>query len=221
MTRSDVIRSANRFPAITVDLRRPQDPWTACTPTNSSVRPEHFIPKSDYAMASTWWNSIALFFGDVTALASAVVIGGFASYAIETYLLEAPYFALQGPYLARQLLLLPGAMVAICAGFAHARPCSERHPYREDLAAILNALLVGFVISGLVEFAYQTSFSRLWLLSTWLLAALATPLVRVIVRQMLTTGRQGGDARVGYEVPVGRPLSAYTKDPKAPSDVAR
>jgi hypothetical protein len=115
MTRGDVIRGANGFPAITVDLRRPEDPSAACTPTDSSNTPEEPVPTSDYT-ALTWWGSIAMFFGDVLARASALAIGGF------------------------------------------------------------------------VEFAYRISFSRLWLLSTWLLAALAIPLVRVIGRTLTTSG---------------------------------
>jgi hypothetical protein len=127
MTRSDVIRGANGFPAIAVDFRRPEDPSAACTPTDSSNTLEDPIPRLDVAVASTRWGSVALFFGDVLACASGAGVGGF------------------------------------------------------------------------VEFVRKISFSRPWLRSTWLLAALAIPLVRVIVGRTLTTagnlGRQCGDGR--------------------------
>jgi hypothetical protein len=92
MTSSDAIRGANRFPAVTVGLRL-QDPSTACALTDSSNRLEHLIRTSDYAVVSTWWDFIALFFGDVTACASAVTIG---------------CFAFQSHYLARNFCCRPG-----------------------------------------------------------------------------------------------------------------
>jgi hypothetical protein len=90
MTPSDVIRRANRFSAITVDLRL-RDPSTGIL-NDSSNRLEHLIPMSDCTEASTWWNFIALFFGDVTACASGVVIGG---------------FSFQSPYLTRNFRCRP------------------------------------------------------------------------------------------------------------------
>jgi undecaprenyl-phosphate galactose phosphotransferase len=209
------------------------NPSTASHPTNSSNRLEDAIPASDQAVASTSWNSVALFFGDLIACASAMAIGGFAAYAIETCLFGVPYLAFKGPYLARQLLLLAGVMVAICGKFAHAGHYTMRRTFHEDLGEILNALLVGFVISGFVEFAYTTGFSRLWLLLTWLLATFAIPLMRIVVRWGLTKsgtwvvkaamiglGRHGAavkellgdDAYLGYHVIVAGPLSAYLKD---------
>jgi hypothetical protein len=92
MTLRDVIRRANRFPAITVDLRL-QNPSTGIL-TDSSNRLEHLIATSDYAVASTWRNFIALFFGDVTACASGVVIG---------------CFVFQSPYLARNFRCRPAS----------------------------------------------------------------------------------------------------------------
>jgi Undecaprenyl-phosphate galactose phosphotransferase WbaP len=187
------------------------------------------------AVASGWRNTTALIFGDVIACAGALAIGGIAAYGVETGLLGIPYRAFEGPNLAQQLLLLACVMVGICGWFARAGHYTQRRPFREDLAGILNALLIGVVISGFVEFAYKTSFSRMWLMLAWLLAAFAVPLARVVVRRALTaTGTWvvnavmiglgshsasvkellARDAYLGYRVTPDGPLSAYTKDSK-------
>jgi hypothetical protein len=63
MTRSDLIRAAKRFSAITTDLREPEDPSAAGIAIDSTNWLEEPVTTSAYPAASTWWNSIALFFG--------------------------------------------------------------------------------------------------------------------------------------------------------------
>jgi ABC-type nitrate/sulfonate/bicarbonate transport system permease component len=74
MARSNLIRGGRRFPAITTDLREREES-SASTPTDSINSLEDPITASAHAAASTWSNSIGLFFGDVIACPSAVVIG--------------------------------------------------------------------------------------------------------------------------------------------------
>ena len=59
MIRSDQIRGAKRFPAITADLREPLDPSAAGTAPDSTNSLEDPI--------TTWWTSISVFFDDVIA----------------------------------------------------------------------------------------------------------------------------------------------------------
>jgi len=124
-------------------------------------------------------------------------------------------------------------MLGLCGWFARTGHYTERRPFREDLSGILNAVMVGVLISGFIEFANKTNFSRLWLLLTWLLVALAVPLARVLVRRALASsgswvvnavmiglGSHGtsvresltGDSYLGYRVTSDGGLAAYTKD---------
>jgi Undecaprenyl-phosphate galactose phosphotransferase WbaP len=225
-------RKSRIFPAVAVDLHQDD----AITSADANNRLEAASPtRASGHPASTIWNATALFFGDIAASACALAVAGIAAYHIDSSLLGTPYRAFEGPNLALQLLLLAGVMVAICGWFVRAGHYTERRPFREDFSGILNALLVGVVISGFVEFAYKTSFSRLWLLLTWLLAAVAIPISRVVVRRALTAsetwtvnavmiglGRHSasvkelltGDAYLGYRVTADGSLSDYTKDPK-------
>jgi hypothetical protein len=214
-----MIGGATRFPE-----------YASTAPSDSSNRLEDSsISTSDPATAFTRWNSITLFFGDVVACASAVTVGCFAVYMIETYWLGIPCFVFQSPYLEEQRFWLAVIMVAICGGAAYAGHHSERHPFHEDLRGILIAPLVGFV--GCVEFAYKTSFSQLQL-PLALLATLAVPLMRIAVRRKLTTsgmpvvkaamiglGRPGAAVKVllrgaylRYQVTSGGPPCDYAKD---------
>ena len=180
-----------------------------------------------------WRNGVGLFVGDLLALVMSVVIGGVAAYSVESYVLGIPYLAFEGPYLRQQLVFLGCVMLGICGWFARTGHYTERRPFREDLGGILNALLVGVLISGFVEFANKTNLSRLWLLLSWLLAALVIPFVRVFARRalaasgnwvvnavMIGSGTHGksvkelltADPYLGYRVSVDGPLSAFTKD---------
>jgi Undecaprenyl-phosphate galactose phosphotransferase WbaP len=217
--------------ATAVELRH-TGPLIAST-SDSKTAALATAPLVDAPRTVHWANGAGLFLGDVVAFASSVVIGGISVYGIESHLLGIPYLAFEGPYLVQQLVLLGCVMVGICGWFARTGHYSERRPFREDLSGILNALLVGVVISGFVEFANKTSFSRLWLLLSWLLAALAIPLARVLVRRALVSsgtwvinavmiglGSHGKsvkdlltrDPYLGYRVTNDGSLSAYTKD---------
>jgi Undecaprenyl-phosphate galactose phosphotransferase WbaP len=183
-------------------------------------------------------NGISLLFGDLLAFATSVAIGGIAAYCVESYFVGLPYLALAEPYLVRELILLACVMVGMCGWFARTGHYTERRPFREDLSGILNALVVGLVVSGFVEFANKTSFSRLWLLSSWFLAALTIPFARVVVRRglgasgkwvvkavMVGSGSHGNTVRelltsdfyLGYCVTTDGSLSTYTKDSGSPA----
>jgi hypothetical protein len=176
---------------------------------------------------------LSLLVGDLLAFATSVAIGGAAAYHLESYLFGIPYAAFDGPDLIRQLVLLGCVMAGVCGWFARSGHYTERRTFRDDLHGILNVLLVGVLIAGFVEFANRTGFSRMWLLLSWLVAALAIPLARVFVRQalaasgmwvadavMIGMGSHGqsvkellsSDSYLGYRVTTGGSLSAYTSD---------
>jgi Undecaprenyl-phosphate galactose phosphotransferase WbaP len=217
--------------AATVELRQSDVIVTSIDDSKATGRAPATVAREP--ASSHWRNGASLFLGDLLALATSLVIGGIAAYCIESFLLGIPYLAFEGPYLAQQLVFLGCVMVGLCGWFARTGHYTERRPFREDLSGILNAMLVGVLISGFVEFANKTNFSRLWLLLTWLLAALAVPLARIVVRQalaasgtwvvnavMIGLGSHGKsvkellteDSYLGYRVTVDGGLSAYTKD---------
>jgi Undecaprenyl-phosphate galactose phosphotransferase WbaP len=132
-----------------------------------------------------WWNGLSLFLGDLFAFLAAAAIGGFAAYYLESQILGIHYVAIEGVYIVQQLTLLACVMLVICGWFLRTGHYTERRPFREDAAAILNALLVGLLISGFVEFAHKTNFSRLWLVLAWMAAGLTIPVTRILVRRAL------------------------------------
>jgi Undecaprenyl-phosphate galactose phosphotransferase WbaP len=184
------------------------------------------------SLSPQWCNGIGQFLGDVLAFAGSMAIGGLAAYWIETDLLATPYLAFRGPYIVEQLVCLGCTMLGLCGWFARTGHYTARRPFQEDLGNIWNAVLVGVLISGFVEFANKTNFSRLWMLLTWFLAALTVPLMRVLVRKalaaagtwminavMIGSGRHAqavkellsADAYLGYRVTSDGGLAAYTK----------
>jgi undecaprenyl-phosphate galactose phosphotransferase len=226
------LRDGAKLQSVTaVELRQPEVTVTSIDENKTFAR----APASTAhgSASSHWLNATSLFFGDLLTFAASIAIGGIAAYGIESYLLGIPYLAFEGPFLLQQLLLLGCVMVGLCGWFARTGHYTERRPFREDLSGILNAVLIGVLISGFVEFANKTNFSRLWLLLTWFLAALAVPLARVLVRRglaasglwvvdavMIGLGSHGksvkdlltGDSYLGYRVATDGGLAAYTKD---------
>ncbi len=127
--------------------------------------------------------SIAL--GDVVAFLLSVLAGGFAAYLVSSYAFGAQYLGFEHPLLFEQLLLIASVMGGICVWFARTGHYTERRLFREDLAGTWDALLIGLLINGFVQFASKAEFSRLWLGFAWLFAALAIPVARVATRWLL------------------------------------
>jgi Undecaprenyl-phosphate galactose phosphotransferase WbaP len=130
-------------------------------------------------------NAFCLFFGDLLAFGIAVALGGLIAYAVDSYLLDIPYLAFEETYLLQQFVVLGCIALGLCAWFARGGHYTERRPYRIDLGEILGASIVGLLISGFIEFASKTSFSRLWMVGTWLLVAISLPLSRIAIRKVL------------------------------------
>ena len=147
-----------------------------------------------------WTTAISLFVGDFVAFGASAMAGGVIAYAINFYVLKTAYVALQGQFFAEQLAVLTCVMTSMCVWFARAGHYTERRMFRSDLAGIWNALLIGLLINGFVEFANKTNFSRLWLCFAWLAAVFAIPLARVSIRHLLAAN----DAWVTKAIIVGK-----------------
>jgi Undecaprenyl-phosphate galactose phosphotransferase WbaP len=184
-----------------------------------------------FAPAFRWTNALALAAGDILAFAVAGVIGGLLAYAIDLYLLGLPYLAFEGPDLADQVIIFSLVPAALCVWFARTGHYTDRRLFRIDLGDILSALFIGALISGFLDFASKTNFSRLWLVLTWLLSAVTIPLARLFVRWVLNScgiwvmnavvigegppchavkTLLSRDSYLGYNVISGGPIGSYT-----------
>lgn len=61
----------------------------------------------------------------------------------------------------------------------------RRLPFWTETGQALRALVAGFIIDGFVQFAMREDFSRLWVGSAWLAAALLLPCMRQLTRWVL------------------------------------
>jgi Undecaprenyl-phosphate galactose phosphotransferase WbaP len=152
------------------------------------------IPKADPSGAAVvtrrsnfnqWQNALCLFLGDIFGFAAAVAVGGIVAYAVNAYLLEIRYLAFEEPGLIQQLAVAACVATGLCAWFARTGHYTERRAFRTDLGDILNACVIGLLITGFVEYANKTGFSRLWLLFSWVFAAISIPLGRIVCRLIL------------------------------------
>ena len=166
------------------------DPSKAALVTRQRVG----IPEADPSEAALatrrsnlnqWANALCLLLGDTLAFAAAVAVGGIVAYAVSSYLLATRYLAFEEPGLIQQLIVLACVAAGLCAWFARSGHYTERRLFRMDLGEILNACVVGLLITGFVEYANKTSFSRLWVVFAWVFAAISIPLARIACRLIL------------------------------------
>jgi Undecaprenyl-phosphate galactose phosphotransferase WbaP len=83
------------------------------------------------------------------------------------------------------LFVASSVAAGLCAWFVRLGHYAERHLFHSELAEIVNACIIGLLISGFVEFASKSNFSRLWLVLSWMCAAVTIPFGRVATRSIL------------------------------------
>lgn len=137
------------------------------------------------ARSRQWFNAAGLLLGDILAFAASAVLGAAVAYFISSVLLKTPYAAFDDPRLVEQQLVFACVTVGLCVWFARGGHYSERRPFRSDLGDILAASCVGLLINGFIEFANKASFSRLWIVMAWGLAAVLLPTFRILSRRVL------------------------------------
>jgi Undecaprenyl-phosphate galactose phosphotransferase WbaP len=142
-------------------------------------------PSRSISPSGDWLRAVSLFLGDACAFAAAGIVGGFTAFILSSYLLNIQYLGFEQANLFEQFFVFASIALGLCAWFARLGHYTERRLFRTDVADILSALLFGLLISGFIEFASKSNFSRLWLVMTWLLAAAAIPLTRIVVRKVL------------------------------------
>lgn len=168
-------------------------------------------PRIDHALT----NTAALVAGDAVALLAAFIFGRTANWAYDHTFEEAFFGWWDGRGQIRLALFALSAAVAL-GWFWNAGHYSRRKPFWDELRETLRILVLVAAIDVALVFLGKWQFSRLWLLTTWLLAFLLVPTLRIAVKRLLLRlGRwrrhtvivgAGRNAREAYAALCSEPL---------------
>lgn len=163
-------------------------------------------------------NKAALICGDVAALLIAVILGRSANWAYDHTFAEAflGWWDVRGQI---RLALFALAAVVAVGWFWNSGHYSRRKPFWDELRETLRILVLVAAFDVALVFLGKWQFSRLWLMTTWLLAFLLVPAIRVLVkRALLRIGRwrrptvivgAGGNALEAYAALCSEPLMGF------------
>ena len=129
--------------------------------------------------------SIGLALGDAAALAISMATAAALSVWLDPLLAGTQFGGFSDANLGLQLGLWAALIAGLCLWFSATGHYTARWPLRVEVPAIWNALLLGLLFDAFVRFASKDGFSRLWLVSTWVMAAICVPCVRIVVRAAL------------------------------------
>ena len=129
--------------------------------------------------------AMGLLTGDATSLACSIALAGFICLKIDPLIFGVQFVGFQVAHLSFRFAEWGVFIACLCAWFALTGHYSVRRPFRAEGPKIWNVLLVGLLFDAFVQFASKDAFSRLWLVTTWCIAALAVPFARIFVRKLL------------------------------------
>lgn len=130
-------------------------------------------------------SKIALIGSDVLALLLAVILARISNWAYDHTFGEAFldwWWKEQGDIRLMTFTLLAAMVVGWFWGLGH---YSGRKPFWDELKEIIKALILIGVVDAALVYLGKWQFSRLWLLSTWLLALLLIPVARLATKRIL------------------------------------
>lgn len=163
-------------------------------------------------------NKAALICGDAGALLVAVILGRSANWAYDHTFAEAFFGWWDARGQIRLALFALAAVVAV-GWFWNSGHYSRRKPFWDELRETLRILVLVAAFDVALVFLGKWQFSRLWLMTTWLLAFLLVPAMRVLVkRALLRIGRwrrptvivgAGGNALEAYAALCSEPLMGF------------
>jgi Undecaprenyl-phosphate galactose phosphotransferase WbaP len=131
--------------------------------------------------------AMGLLAGDATSLACSIALAGFICLKIDPLIFSVQFVGFQVAHLSFRFAEWGVFIACLCAWFALTGHYSVRRPFRAEGPKIWNVLLVGLLFDAFVQFASKDAFSRLWLVTTWCIAALAVPFARIFVRKLLNS----------------------------------
>lgn len=160
----------------------------------------------------------SLIAGDIVAMLAAFILGRSANWAYDHTMEEAfiGWLDERGPIRLALYFLAVAVTVGWCWSVGH---YSRRKPFWDELRETLRILVMVAAIDVALVFLGKWQFSRLWLLTTWLLAFTLVPMLRVLVKHtLLRLGRwrlptvivgAGTNAREAYAALCSEPLMGF------------
>ncbi|MEK8089003.1 undecaprenyl-phosphate galactose phosphotransferase WbaP [Thermithiobacillus plumbiphilus] len=156
-------------------------------------------------MLSTHAAKVLLLLGDLFALSLAFFLGrmgywvwnGTSFMELSTAFVE--WWGNKGELRSLLFVLLSGIAIAWFLAFGH---YSQRRPFWDELQQILKVIVTLAIIDAALGFVGKWEFSRAWMISTWLLALLLIPLIRVQIKKALI--RLGGWVRPTVVIGAGQ-----------------
>ncbi len=173
------------------------------------------VRASKHSTVKVFWPSLALFSGDVLALAAAFYFGRIAhaiyyNEGIVTVLLH-----WWGAAFSANLLLFPlMACIALLWFFLRGH-YSRTKAFWDELGEVLQALIILALFNAAFAFSGKLPLSRLWLFSTWLLALMLLPLLRAFLHTLISRSRRWLRPYVllGCGVNAGEAARAFASEP--------
>jgi Undecaprenyl-phosphate galactose phosphotransferase WbaP len=139
---------------------------------------------------------LLLLAGDVCAMLLAFFSGRLGNWLVKGMSLEEAFLGWWDPLGEIRLLLYLGSITVMVFGFWGLGHYSRRRPFWDDLRQILVVLMAVAVVDGAIAFLGKWYFSRLWVLSTWVLALLFVPFFRIQLKRLLVRSGQWRRATV-------------------------
>jgi undecaprenyl-phosphate galactose phosphotransferase len=112
-----------------------------------------------------------LMLSDATALLVAFVLGGIIAWSLNMLVLDGSFQSLLSFDTVQQFAIYTGLGTAAIFWLDMKGHYRQRLPYWEVVGQIITVAFIGLFISGFIQFAFKSAYSRLWLGFSWVLFA--------------------------------------------------
>jgi Undecaprenyl-phosphate galactose phosphotransferase, WbaP/exopolysaccharide biosynthesis polyprenyl glycosylphosphotransferase len=131
-----------------------------------------------------WSNKLVVLGIDALALLLALFLGRIANYWWLDLSLTGNFFHWNSGEQLRLAFYL-GLIAIVLSRFLALGHYTRRKPFWDELRETFKILLIAALVDTSILFLNRVSFSRTWLLDTWILAFLLLPLMRILVKHAL------------------------------------
>lgn len=145
---------------------------------------------------------ILLLSGDLLALLLAFFFGRISYWALNGIPFSDAYLSWWGLRGDLRLMIFLGLMGVAVVWFMNLGHYSQRKPFWDEVREVLKVLLAVATIDVTLVFFGKWEFSRLWMVTTWMLSILFVPVIRVQIKRALI--RAGGWKRPTVILGVGK-----------------
>ncbi len=123
--------------------------------------------------------------GDFLALASAFFLGRIGNWLFHGLPISEQLFTWWGSFGFTRVVLFAVLLLATLTWFWSVGHYSHRRPFWDELRVTTKILLIVAVMDAALVFLGNWPFSRLWFISTWILALALVPVFRVLLKRVL------------------------------------